>query len=1006
MKLFATLIFSFFSYTFLQSQIVVELRSGKFVNKTPEINPSNNAANFNDCIYDGKYFLWLQFNQLPIEEVKQNLLLTGVQLFDYLPRNTYVASFPINYDFNILKQYNVYAVTKPIAAAKIDVSLYNATNIVWAVTANNNLKVNISFTPYLTANNFIIALKNVGIFFTNATIISEDIITVEASLNEIQKIATNPLVQYIEPCTKPAVVEDIQGVTNHRTNYVQTSDNWINGRKIDGTGVTIAVGDDGFIGPHIDFQGRLIENATNTSASNTHSDHVCGIVFGAGNLNPQVRGQAPGANLYAYDSYAPYSLFPGIYNTDKVRIVSHSLGQGCNEGYNSNARQSDQLTRTYPNLMYVHSAGNSGNSNCGGLNGWRNITGGFKAGKTVMTVANLSKADVADATSSRGPLPDGRIKPDIAAVGTSVNSTQPDNTFAVFGGTSMSCPAVTGNFAVLYHAFKNKNAGVEPAGALIKAIVLNTADDIGNIGPDFIYGWGRINVRKAVNCIDSVKYLTDNITTGVTKTHIINIPANVATAKIMVYWADREAASSAAKSLVNNIDAKLIASDLAEYKPWVLDITATPDENTVNNPAIYGTDSINNVEQIQLDNPTAGNYTLNLLGKAIPSGPQRYYVVYDYTYNNEIVVTYPNGGESFAPSDVQRIRWDAAPTSTNFKIEYSTNNGTSWINLNANIASDRRYVDWTVPNSAVSKMAKIRVSNGTFSDVSDTSFIILRVPSGINFTQVCTGTSKISWTAVASATGYDVFRLGTKYMEQVASTTTLLNVTLDNVGDTVNWFAVRAKLGAAQANGRRSLAVAHTNSSLIACPVPVKLISFTASLKNGNVLLNWNVANEEGMLNYVVEKSATATFDNFEIVGQLKPNNIVAKQYYELLDKNLITIGTWYYRLKMVENNKALYSNIQAVKIDKIINNAFLLSPNPVVNVINLLSQIEAKNAIVKVYNNWGKEVMFKNIGNIKVADKITLQTDNLSAGNYVLIVMKTDNSTILFKQQITIMNN
>lgn len=1001
MKVIASFLAIFLFVTSVNSQVKVYLRTGEFVNYTPEKNPNTHSSEFTENLFDSQYFLWLQFNQLPTEEKKAQLLQTGVRIYDYLPNNTFIASFPSSYNFALLKQYDVYAVTKPLAAAKIDASLYNPSQINWAVAANGNLKVSVSFSSYLSIADLITSFKNLGIQCVKIENTLDDIVTVEAAIGEIQKIAMHPLVQYIEPCTAPAVVEDLQGITNHRLTSVQTSDNWVTGKKLDGKDVVIAVGDDGYIGPHIDFQGRILSNATDVTAANTHADHVSGIIFGAGNLNPQVRGQAPGATLKVYDSYAPYNLFPSIYNSSKVRIVSHSLGQTCNAGYNSNARSSDLLIRTYPSLMYVHSAGNSGTSSCGGIVGWRNITGGYKAGKNVLTVANLSKTDVIDASSSRGPLPDGRIKPDIAAVGASVNSTQPDNTFDIFSGTSMACPAVAGNLAVLYQAYKNKNSGQEPEGSLIKAIALNTADDLGNPGPDFAYGWGRINVRKAVESIEAVKYFSDNISTGATKTFPINIPANVATAKIMIYWNDKEANAGAAKALVNNIDAIITDASSVEYYPWVLDIGAVPDASSVSNPAVYGNDSVNNMEQIQLDNPVAGPYTLTIKGKSIPTGPQKYYVVYEYIYSDQIVVTYPIGGESFAPSESQRLRWDAAEGSDNFKIEYSINNGTTWTTISSTVASERRYFDWSVPSTATSKSAKIRISRGAVSDESDTTFVILRIPTGVTFTSVCQGTTKISWNAVTGATSYDVCRLGQKYMDVVA-TTTSTNVTLNDVGDTLNWFAVRAKLDVTQANGRRSNALSHTNTSVVVCPVPVKLVSFIATVKNSKVQLDWVVANEENMLNYIVEKSSTPSFDKVETVGQIKPNNFISKQNYQLVDSK-ISIGTWYYRLKMVDANKALYSNIQAVKLDKNYEEHFIISPNPANNYIQLIAQNDVTNAVVKVYNGLGVEVISNNLGNAKAGEKYVLQTNNIAAGNYFINVFTNDKKQVVFKQMITV---
>ncbi|MFY7885989.1 MAG: S8 family serine peptidase, partial [Dolichospermum sp.] len=340
----------------------------------------------------------------------------------------------------------------------------------------------------------------------------KDVISLTTTFAGIQKIANLPIVQYIEPIGAPPSLDDEQGISNHRNNAINTSDNFATGSKLDGSGVTVIIGDDGFVGPHIDFTGRITNNATNTATANTHADHCSGIILGAPIFRPRVRGQAPGANLITFDGYADYNNYPSIYTNDNTRVTSHSLGQTCNSGYTSDARTSDILINNYPLMNHVHSAGNSGTTTCGGIaGGWRTITGGFKAGKNVLTVANITKASILSSSSSKGPTADLRIKPDISAVGTSITSTQPNNAYSVSTGTSMSCPAIAGGLAVLTQAYKLKYNNTEPDGALMKAILLNTADDIGYEGPDFSYGWGRINMLKAVKCIESGRFLTGQI---------------------------------------------------------------------------------------------------------------------------------------------------------------------------------------------------------------------------------------------------------------------------------------------------------------------------------------------------------------------------------------------------------------------------------------------------------------------------------------------------------------
>lgn len=96
--------------------------------------------------------------------------------------------------------------------------------------------------------------------------------------------------------------------------------------------------------------------------------------------------------------------------------------------------------------------------------------------------------------SSRGPTPGGRRKPDIAAPGVSIHSTdnswETTHDFVSYSGTSMAAPHVAGALTLLL------DSGIyEPLAQ--KALLLNTAEDMGDPGWDAAYGWGYIDLDHA-----------------------------------------------------------------------------------------------------------------------------------------------------------------------------------------------------------------------------------------------------------------------------------------------------------------------------------------------------------------------------------------------------------------------------------------------------------------------------------------------------------------------------
>ena len=109
------------------------------------------------------------------------------------------------------------------------------------------------------------------------------IVRASVSISTIQNLIEMPEVCYISLVSPPAIPEDIKGKSLHRSNSIYT--NIPNGRRYDGTGVSIAVNDDGFVGPHIDFRGRMEQNTVANDFTGDHGDMVAGILGGAGNLN-------------------------------------------------------------------------------------------------------------------------------------------------------------------------------------------------------------------------------------------------------------------------------------------------------------------------------------------------------------------------------------------------------------------------------------------------------------------------------------------------------------------------------------------------------------------------------------------------------------------------------------------------------------------------------------------------------------------------------------------------
>jgi hypothetical protein len=266
------------------------------------------------------------------------------------------------------------------------------------------------------------------------------------------------------------------------------------------------------------------------------------------------------------------------------------------------------------------------------------------------------------------------------------------------------------------------------------------------------------------------------------------------------------------------------------------------------------------MEQVTIDSPPSGNYTVTVTGSSIPQGPQKYYLVYEFRTDTP-TLTYPFGGEGFVPGEPEILRWDAFGTTGSFTLEYSIDGGANWNLISNSLAADVRQYSWTVPATS-SGLVYVRVSRGASSDVNDIPFTIIGVPTGLTVNYACPDTLQLTWNAVTDAIGYEVSQLGAMYMDSVASVVgTSVLLTVNSSLDT--WFSVRA-IAHDNGKGRRAIAI-HKNPGLINCSlaldagvdsvispmvpvlypcVPLNAVPVTVTIRNGGIstLTNFDVS--------------------------------------------------------------------------------------------------------------------------------------------------------------------
>ena len=253
--------------------------------------------------------------------------------------------------------------------------------------------------------------------------------------------------------------------------------------------------------------------------------------------------------------------------------------------------------------------------------------------------------------SAAGPTDDGRIKPDVMAVGQFhpqlrpfgiVTPTTNHNTaYQQRAGTSFAAPGVTAGLGLVLQRrsqlFPNMNNDNEDyRGSTLKSLAIHTADDIGSPGPDYRLGWGLFNAVSAVRQIEldaadgrgtHIKEI--ELAVGQTNSWLVYLDGSPF--KITAAWSDLPGNPSTnlvvdnpTPMLVNNLDIRVETEDGTQvFMPWVLNPDLTNKSAVARSaPATTGYDDRNNVEQVVIPAPTPGLYRIVVIHSGgLPGGP-------------------------------------------------------------------------------------------------------------------------------------------------------------------------------------------------------------------------------------------------------------------------------------------------------------------------------------------------------------------------------------------------
>ncbi|MCL4838964.1 MAG: S8 family serine peptidase, partial [Thermoanaerobaculia bacterium] len=525
-----------------------------------------------------------------------------------------------------------------------------------------------------------------------------------------------------------------------------------------GAGVIVGHNDSGVSLTHPDFPtGVVIATAGAMSGTNNeHGTHVAGSVVGrglaagsptntsgCGDVTPPlstVRGMAWGASLVANN------IFDGGYTTETsmmqwsygqgARLSTNSWGYTNDYNYDSYAVSVDTLVRdaatTAGNqeLAILFSAGNSGSgaSTVGSPGTAKNaLTVGAsqndRCGSYVPSQQSGPNINTITTFSSRGPS-QGRIKPDVVAVGADVLSVDSLNCsgtprdpceegwdqawtgtyYRLMPGTSMSTPITAGASAVFFEFF-NSTFGANPSPALTKAAMINGAVDIGVGYPSYSQGWGRINLRQSIEGPPGgrINFLEQSasrlLTTGTNFTKTFPVFSTSPRLKITLVWTDPPGTAGSTAPLRNNLDLVVTAPSGTVYR-------GNQFTGAWSTPNASGSDTANNVENVFVQTPETGQWSVEVRGINVAANPpnlagQDWAVVYSGDCADCSPLPAPSGLGAAVHSDNRiDLTWNSVPGAVDYRIYRSTTAGGPYSYLATVTAPTLSYADTSVAAGA------------------------------------------------------------------------------------------------------------------------------------------------------------------------------------------------------------------------------------------------------------------------------------------------------------------
>jgi hypothetical protein len=519
-----------------------------------------------------------------------------------------------------------------------------------------------------------------------------------------------------------------------------------------GDGLLTSVKENLFDTTDIDFTHRYRRTATPSSLVTAHASIMATTIAGAANSSPYAQGVADRSRVTSANFASLLPEPDSLFNRHSITVQNHSYGTAMQNYYGVEAAAYDVSARNNPALLHVFSSGNAGaQTSSGGLYtgiaGMANMTGNFKMAKNIITVGAIDSFYHVSPMSSKGPAYDGRVKPELVAFGED--------------GSSGAAAMVSGSAVLVQQAYQI-GQGRLASSAVVKAALVNSADDVGAAGIDFSSGYGSLNTFKAVQTVVEQRVWEDTLAGNGVIRFSLPVPPGAHQVKLTLTWIDPAAEPNTFPALINDLDLVVKHEPSGSlWQPWVLSTVAHAD--SLQQPARRGRDTLNNVEQVTINNPVAGTYTVEVSASRLQGARQPFAVAYEIDTLSSFYWTFPTQLHGLEGGRSNVLRWTSNIQGSG-SLEYKTGAG-NWQFLADVPDLQASYYKWDVPDTLASAQVRMRLASAV---VASDSFVISRATdlyTGFN----CADSFLLYWDGLPVAQ-YQLYTLRDGYLQPFKAT--------------------------------------------------------------------------------------------------------------------------------------------------------------------------------------------------------------------------------------------